>query len=145
MHEEQGNSNVIINSILQIDVPSFEDKIINGKNETIYYIILKNLYNKSKWKLEKTYQDFIILNEALTKLLPNSPSFCKNKGLFKSSKDYNIIVKRKIEIYEYLCECVSRKDILSNKSFIIFIELEKNFPELIYNSPDFIEKIKKMN
>ena len=142
MHEEQGNSNVIINSILQIDVPSFEDKIINGKNETIYYIILKNLYNKSKWKLEKTYQDFIILNEALTKLLPNTPSFCKNKGLFKSSKDYNIIVKRKIEIYEYLCECVSRKDILSNKSFIIFIELEKNFPELIYNSPDFIEKIK---
>ena len=143
MYEEQQKPNVIINSILQVDVPSFEDKIINNKNETIYYIIFKNLYNKSKWKLEKTYQDFITLNESLTKLLPSVPSFCKNKGLFKSSKDYNIIIKRKQEIYEYLCECVFRKDILSNKSFINFIELEKYFPELIYNSPDFLEKIKE--
>ena len=142
MYESQNQPNLTVNSILQIDVPSFEDKIVNNKNSTFYFIIIKNLYNKSKWKIEKTYENFLILNNALIKLLPNVPSFGKNKSIFKSSKDYNIIVKRKKEIYEYLCECVSRKDIISNKSFINFIELEKNFPELVYNTPDFLEKIK---
>ena len=142
MYESINKPNITVNSILQIDVPSFEDKIVNNKNTTFYLIIFKNLYNKSKWKLEKTYQDFITLNDSLTKLLPCVPSFGKNKSIFKSAKDYNIIIKRKMEIYEFLCECVSRKDIISNRSFINFIELEKNFPELVYNSPDFIEKIK---
>ena len=142
MNEIQNQPNLTVNSILQVVVTSFEDKIVNNKNETFYLIIIKNLYNKSKWKIEKTYQDFITLNDAFVKLLPNVPSFGKNKTIFKSSRDYNLIVKRKIEINEFLCECVSRKDIISNKSFINFIELEKNFPELVYNSPDFIEKIK---
>ena len=142
MYEEQRKSNVTVNSILQIDVPSFEDKFVNNKSETFFLIIIKNLYNQSRWKLEKTYQDFITLNAALTKLLPSVPTFGKNKSFFKSSKDYNTIVQRKLEIFDYLCECVSRKDIISNKSFINFIELEKNFPELVYNSPDFLDVIK---
>ena len=139
---ESTQPKVTVNSILQIEVPSFEDKVINNKNTTFYFIIIKNLYNKTKWKLEKAYEDFIILNDALNGLLPNVPSFGKNKSFFKSSKDYNIIVKRKIEINEYLSECVSRKDIISNRRFINFIELETNFPELVYNTPDFLEKIK---
>ena len=142
MSENQGQPNVTINSILQVDVPSFENKIVNNKNETFYFIIFKNLYNKSKWTFEKTYEDFMRLYAALTKLIPSVPSFGKNKSIFKSAKDYNTIMKRKIEIYEFLTECVSRKDIISNRSFINFIELEKNFPELIYNLPDFIETIK---
>ena len=145
MYETNESSNIKVNSILQVDVPSFEDKIINNKNETFYLIIFKNLYNKTRWKLEKTYQDFITLNDALIKLLPKVPSFGKNKGIFKSSKDYNTINKRKIEIFNFLSECLSRKDIISNRSFITFIELEKNFPELVYNCPDFIEKIKDSN
>ena len=142
MYEGIEKSNVTVNSILQVDVPSFEEKIINNKNETIYLILFKNLYNKSRWKLEKTYQDFITLNDALIKLLPKVPIFGKNKTLFKSSKDYNTLIKRKVEIIEFLSECVSRKDIISNRSFIKFIELENNFPELVYNCPDFVEKIK---
>ena len=145
MYETNESSNIKVNSILQVDVPSFEDKIINNKNETFYLIIFKNLYNKTRWKLEKTYQDFITLNDALIKLIPKVPSFGKNKGIFKSSKDYNTINKRKIEIFNFLSECLSRKDIISNRSFITFIELEKNFPELVYNCPDFIEKIKDSN
>ena len=142
MYENSRQSNVTINSILQIDVPSFENKIINNKNETLYMIIIKNLYNKSKWTIEKTYEDFIRLNNSLTKLLPSSPYFGKNKSIFKSAKDYNTIMQRKTEINEYLSECVSRKDIISHRTFINFIDLEKNFPELIYNIPDFIETIK---
>ena len=142
MNENQRQSNVTINSILQVDVPSFENKIINDKNETLYLIIFKNLYNKSRWTIEKTYEDFIKLNTTITKLIPNVPYFGKNKSFFKSAKDYNTIMQRKTEINEFLSECVSRKDIISNRTFINFTDLEKNFPELIYNIPDFIEIIK---
>ena len=142
MNNNEEQSNLTVNSIIQIEVPSFEEKIINKKPETVYLIIFKNLYNKTRWQLEKTYQDLLNLNALLTKLLPKVPNFGKYNSIFKSSKDYNTIVQRKSEIYNFLFQCVARKDIISNKSFINFIELDKNFPELIYNSPEFIEVIK---
>ena len=142
MNDNEEQLNITVNSIIQVEVPSFEEKIINKKPETFYLIILKNLYNKTRWQLEKTYQDFITLNSLLIKLLPKVPYFGKYNSIFKSSKDYNTMTQRKNEIYNYLTQCVARKDIISNKSFINFIELEKNFPELIYNSPNFIEVIK---
>ena len=142
MNDNSEQLNITVNSIIQIEVPSFEEKIVNKKPETVYLIIFKNLYNKTKWKLEKTYQDFLTLNSLLIKLIPKVPLFGKNNSIFKSSKDYNTILQRKTEIYNFLTQCVSRKDILSNKSFINFIELKDNFPELIYNSPDFVEVIK---
>ena len=142
MNDNPDQLNITVNSIIQIEVPLFEEKIINKKQETVYLLIFKNLYNKTRWKLEKTYQDFLTLNSLLTKLIPKVPNFGKNNSIFKSSKDYNTIMQRKSEIYNFLTQCVSRKDILSNKSFINFIELKENFPELVYNSPDFIEVIK---
>ena len=142
MNDNDEQLKISVNSIIQVEVPSFEEKIINKKQETIYLIILKNLYNKSRWQLEKTYQDFINLNTLLTKLIPQVPYFGKYNSIFKSSKDYNTIIQRKKEIYNFLFQCVERKDIISNKSFINFIELDKNLPELIYNSPEFIEIIK---
>ena len=142
MNDNEEQLNITVNSILQVEVPSFEEKILNKKPETLYLIIFTNLYNKTKWTLQKTYQDIINLNSLLIKLIPKIPPFGKFNSIFKSSKDYNTIVKRKNEIFNFLSQCVARKDIISNKSFINFIELEKNFPELIYNSPDFIEVIK---
>ena len=142
MNDNPDQLNITVNSIIQIEVPLFEEKIINKKQETVYLLIFKNLYNKTRWKLEKTYQDFLTLNSLLTKLIPKVPNFGKNNSIFKSSKDYNTIMQRKSETYNFLTQCVSRKDILSNKSFINFIELKENFPELVYNSPDFIEVIK---
>ena len=126
-----------IKSILQIEVPSFSEKYVNNKSETFYLIIVKNLFNKKKWSLEKTYKDFENLNSELYKLLPNVPSFSSFQ-LFKSSRAYNTIVERKTEIFEYLNECVGRKDVLSNKTFASFLEIDKNFPDLLYNSPETI-------
>ena len=143
MNDNDEQLKVSVNSIIQVEVPSFEEKIINKKPETVYLLVFKNLYNKTRWKLEKTYQDFLTLNTLLTKLIPKIPYFGKYNSIFKSSKDYNTIMQRKTEIYNFLTQCVERKDIISNKSFINFVELDKNFPELIYNSPDFIEVIKK--
>ena len=113
MNDNDDQLKISVNSIIQVEVPSFEEKIINKKHETVYLIIFKNLYNKSKWKLEKTYQDFINLNTLLTKLIPQVPYFGKYNSIFKSSKDYNTIIQRKKEIYNFLFQCVERKDIIS--------------------------------
>ena len=141
---ESSQPNVTVNSILQINVDSFEEKFINNKSETVYTINIKNLYNKKKWTIEKTYRDIEMLHSELSKILPQSPSF-SSFSLFKSSRSFNTIVERKDEINEFLNECISRKDILSNKTFYEFILMDKNFPEYIYNSPELIEVIENDN
>ena len=131
---------VTVNSILQINVASFEEKYINNKSETVYSINIRNLYNNKKWTIEKTYHDVELLNNELSKLLPQVPTF-SSFNLFKSSRSYNTIVERKEEINDYLNECISRKDILSHKAFYEFIGMDKNFPEYIYNSPELVDII----
>ena len=140
MSDEQ-RPNITVNSILQINVSSFEEKYVNNKSETFYTINIRNLYNNKKWIIEKTYKDFELLNSELSKVLPQVPSFSSFNNLFKSSRSYNTIVERKEEINDYLNECISRKDIISNKTFYEFIQMDKNFPEYIYNSPELIDLI----
>ena len=137
---ESKQSQVTVKSILQINVVSFEEKYINNKSETVYTINVRNLFNNKKWTLEKTYQDVENLNSEMSKILPQVPSF-SSFSLFKSTRSYNTIVERKEEINNYLNECISRKDILSNKSFYEFIKMDKHFPEYIYNSPELVDII----
>ena len=141
---ENTKPNVTVTSILQLNVDSFEEKFINNKSETVYTINIKNLYNKKKWSIEKTYHDIELLHSELSKILPQIPPF-SSFSLFKSSRSFNTIVERKEEIDEFLNECIARKDILSNKTFYEFIHMEKYFPEYIYNSPELIEVIENYN
>ena len=140
MSSESGVPKITVNSILQLSVDSFEEKFINNKNETVYTINIKNLYNNKKWSLEKIYHDVEILHSELSKILPQIPPF-SSFSLFKSSRSFNTIVERKEEINEFLNECISRKDILSNKTFYEFLHMNKYFPEYIYNSPELIDII----
>ena len=137
---EGAQPNVTVNSILQINVVSFEEKFINNKSETVYTINIRNLYNNKKWSLEKTYRDVELLSSELSKILPQVPPF-SSFSLFKSSRSYNTIVERKEEINNFLNECISRKDIMSHKAFYEFIQMDKNFPEYIYNSPELVDII----
>ena len=141
---EASQPKITVTSILQINVPSFGEKYINNKSETVYTINIRNLYNNKKWSLEKTYRDVEFLSSELTKILPQVPSF-SSFNLFKSSRSYNTIVERRDEINTFLNECISRKDILSHKAFYEFIQMDKNFPEYIYNSPELIEIIDNDN
>ena len=133
-------SQVKVSSILQLRVVSFEEKFINNKSETVYTINIRNLFNNKKWTLEKTYRDVELLSSELAKILPQVPPF-SSFSLFKSSRSYNTIVERKEEMNTFLNECISRKDILTHKAFYEFIEMEKNFPEYIYNSPELVDII----
>ena len=137
---EQTQSKVTVNSILQINVASFEEKYINNKTETVYTINIRNLYNNKKWTLEKTYRDVELLSSELSKLLPQVPPF-SSFSLFKSATAYNTIIERRDEINDFLNECISRKDIISHKAFYEFIEIDKHFKEYIYNSPELVDII----
>ena len=144
MSSQDEQQKITVNSILQIDIPSFENKFVNNKSETFYTIEITNLYNNKKWSLEKTYKDIELLHSSLTKFLPQVPSF-SSFSLFKSTSSYNTITERQNEINDYLNECLTRKDILSTTEFSEFLELKKNFPDLIYNSPELVEKIENSN
>ena len=137
---EGQQSQVTVSSILQLNVASFEEKYINNKTETVYTINIRNLYNNKKWTLEKTYRDVELLSSELSKILPQVPSF-SSFSFFKSASSYNTIVERREEINNFLNECISRKDILSHKAFYEFIEIDKHFPEYIYNSPELVDII----
>ena len=95
---ESNKPNVTVTSILQLNVDSFEEKFINNKSETVYTINIKNLYNKKRWTIEKTYHDIEMLHSELSKILPQIPSF-SSFSLFKSSRSYNTIVERKDETW----------------------------------------------
>ena len=144
MSEGNNKPNVAVNSIFQLNVVSFEDKFINNKSETVYTINIRNLYNNKKWTLEKTYRDVEFLSSEMSKTLPHTPPF-SSFSLFKSSRSYNTIVERKEEINTFLNECISRKDILSHRPFYEFIQMDKNFQEYIYNSPELVDFIENSN
>ena len=141
---QEESQKITVNSLLQINVISFDNKFINNKSETVYTIEITNLFNKKKWTLEKTYKDIELLHTELTKFLPEVPSF-SSFTLFKSSSSYNTIIERQTEINNYLNECVSRKDILSTLEFSNFLNLKNNFPEILYNSPELIDTINNPN
>ena len=79
---ESNQPKVTVNSILQINVASFEEKYINNKSETVYTINVRNLFNNKKWTLEKTYRDVELLSSELSKILPQIPPF-SSFSLFK--------------------------------------------------------------
>jgi len=91
-----------------------------------------------KWGLEKRYSSFEELRESLTKLLSNVPSL-PGKSFFKISS-YDGLNKRKIALEQFLKDCVTRKDIMTNESFREFIEIDKHSPELTTNGPNKISE-----
>jgi hypothetical protein len=135
----------LTHSILQVSIPLFQDKYFNNKNETFYSIHILNLYTKKTWDLEKRYQEFIDLRSELSETIPKVPEISKGFNLFKSSNSYDTLKQRQYELQEFLSECLSRKDIISNEIFMEFLEINTQFPDLIRNKPEFINDIEFQN
>ena len=135
----------LTHSILQVSVPAFQDKYFNNKSETFYSIHILNLYTNKSWDLEKRYQEFQDLKSELSKTIPKVPDISKGFTLFKSSNSYDTLKQRQYDIQEFLSDCLSRKDIISNDFFMEFLEINTQFPALIRNKPDFINDIEFQN
>ena len=73
---------VFINSILQISIPSFSEKYVNQKKSTSYLISVTNLYSKTKWTMEKEYEEFVEFQKEIASILPDPP-LIEGQSLFK--------------------------------------------------------------
>ena len=122
-----------ISSTISLLIPSFSEKYIEKKTVTFYNIDVVNNYSRQKWQLEKRYSEFEVLHASLLKLFTNVPKI-PSKSLFKVSS-YEALTKRRLQLEQFLQECVQRKDIVSNENFKDFLELDKHSPELSYNTP----------
>ena len=65
------------------------------------------------------------------------------KPLFKI-KDRNLLGKRKKQIEVFLRECLNRKDIVSNETFKVFLEIDKLSRDMTYSFPTIIYKNNKL-
>lgn len=120
-------------SMIQISIPEFSEKYVNKQTVTYYKINCTNIYSNIKWGFEKSYDDFVNLHSNLIKVLPNIPKL-EGKSFFKVTS-FDELNKRKIYLENYLKQCLSRKDIISNDYFKDFLDLEKHSPELLLNKP----------
>ena len=125
-----------LSSTLQISIPEFGEKYIDGKTVTFYKINIYDNYSKENWTLEKRYSEIDLLHKTISKLYPNIPPM-PGKTLFKVT-DRDALEKRKKQLETFLKECADRKDIVSNDNFKIFLELDKHSPDLTYNAPTII-------
>lgn len=131
-----------VTSTISVSVPEFNEQYVNGKTVTFYTINIINHFSKHNWTLVKRFSEFEALYKDLTKLLTNIPTIPK-KTLFKVSS-YEALTKRRIELEQFMKECVNRKDILSSEPFKAFLEIEKNSPELAGNSPTIVGKLENI-
>lgn len=122
-----------IASTITISILNFSEKYIDSKTVTFFIVEVYNHFSKQKWKLEKRYSEFEILYKNLAKLLPNVP-IIPGKSIFKVTT-YDALTKRRFHLETFLKECATRKDIMSNDCFKLFLELEKHSPEFNFNSP----------
>ena len=136
---EKQESEEFVASTISVAIPEFNEQYVNGKTVTFYSINVTNHYSKTNWSLVKRFSAFESLYKDLLKLLTNIPSIPK-KTLFKVSS-YEALTKRRIELEQFIKECVNRKDILSSEPFKAFLEIEKNSPELAGNAPTIVGKL----
>ena len=123
-------------STIEIKINEFGEKYIDGKTVTFYKIEIYDNYSKESWFLDKRYSEIDLLHKTLSKLYPNIPPM-PGKTLFKV-KDRDQLEKRKKQLETFLKECAKRKDIESNESFELFLELDKHSPDLTYNAPTIV-------
>ena len=149
--EEQKNDKInekkkIINpddfSILGIEVPSYSEKAVGSKLVTFYLVEVTSRITKNSWTIDKRYSEFKKLHDAMIKIFPRLPSI-PGTTIFKVTSP-EALKSRQTALQAFLRSCVQRRDILQNKLFKEFLELEKNAPEIVGNDVELIYDYKKL-
>ena len=129
-------------SIIGIVVPSYSDKTVGSKSVTFYCVEITSRITNNSWKIEKRYSEFKKLHDAMIKIFPRLPSI-PGTTLFKVTSP-EALKSRQVALEAFLQSCVQRRDILQNKLFKEFLELEKNAPEIVGNDVELIYDYKKL-
>ena len=125
-----------LTSTLSIQIIEYTEKHIDNSPVIFYRIKVTDHFNKNSWIIEKRYNDFVSLQKKLQQNFQDVPKL-PGKTFFRVS-DFVDIKKRKDGLQIFLRTCIERKDIFANEDFKLFIELQKNSPDLCGNSPDLI-------
>ena len=129
-------------SILGINVLSYADKLVGSKIVTFYEVEITSRITKDKWKIDKRYSEFKKLHDAMLKIYPRLPKI-PGTTIFKVTSP-EALKSRQKALEAFLRSCVQRRDILQNKLFKEFLELEKNAPEIVGNDVDLYYDYKKL-
>ena len=129
-------------SIIGINVLSYSEKIVGSKSVTFYEVEITSRITKNSWKIDKRYSEFKKLHDAMIKIFPRLPSI-PGTTIFKVTSP-EALKNRQIALEAFLRSCIQRRDILQNKLFKEFLELEKNAPEIVGNDVDLIYDYKKL-
>ena len=129
-------------SIIGIEVPSYSEKYVGSKSVTFYVVEVTSRITKNTWKIEKRYSEFKTLHDAMLKIYPRLPTI-PGTTFFKVTSP-EALKNRQNALQTFLRSCVQRRDILQNKLFKEFLELEKNAPEIVGNDVELVYDYKKL-
>ena len=125
-----------LTSALSIQIIEYTEKHIDNSPVIFYRIKTTDHFNNNSWIIEKRYNDFVTLQKKLIQNFQDVPKL-PGKTFFRVS-DFADIKKRKDGLQSFLRTCIERKDIFANEDFKLFLELQKNSPDLCGNSPDML-------
>lgn len=125
-----------LTSALSVQIIEYTEKHIDNSPVIFYRIKITDHFNKNSWIIEKRYNDFVALQKKLLQNFTDVPKL-PGKTLFRVS-EFSDIKKRKDGLQSFLRACIERKDIFANEDFKLFVELQKNSPDLCGNSPDML-------
>ena len=129
-------------AIIGITIESYSEKYIDGKTVTFYTAEIISRITQNTWKIEKRYSEFKKLHDTLSKIFPRLPPI-PGTTLFKVSST-EALNKRQKALQLFLRSCIQRRDIMQNKQFKDFLELEKNAPEVVGNDVELVYDYKKL-
>lgn len=129
-------------SIIGIEVPSYSEKYVGSKSVTFYAVEVTSRITKNTWKIEKRYSEFKTLHDAMLKIYPRLPTI-PGTTFFKVTSP-EALKNRQNALQTFLRSCVQRRDILQNKLFKEFLELEKNASEIVGNDVELVYDYKKL-
>ena len=129
-------------AIIGLTVDSFADKFVDSKSVTFYNCRVTSRISQKEWIIEKRYSEFKKLHDSLGKLFPRLPSI-PGTTIFKVTSQ-DALKKRQKALQAFLQNCIQRRDILQNKLFKDFLELEKNAPEVVSNDVKLVYDYKKL-
>ena len=129
-------------AILGINVLSYADKMVGSKSVTFYQCEIISRITRNSWTIDKRYSEFKKLHDAMIKIFPRLPTI-PGTTFFKVSSP-EALKARQVALEAFLRSCVLRRDILQNKLFKEFLELEKNAPEVVGNDVDLVYDYKKL-
>ena len=117
--------------------------MVGSKSVTFYSVEVTSRITKNLWKIEKRYSEFKKLHDEMIKIFPRLPSI-PGTTFFKVTSP-EALKSRQVALEAFLRSCVQRRDILQNKLFKEFLELEKNAPETVGNDVELIYDYKKLH